>query len=147
MAMKIAIVALSQGGLDLARRLQPELDGAVVHGLADRADGADVPFTDTMAHLRGLFAEGTAIIGVFAAGITIRALGPNLANKKTESPVIALAEDGSVAASLTAARPSPRRAIWSLDWRWTNRRGAGPSPIRKSRRRWPPPCWPAIRCG
>ena len=88
--MKIAIVVLSRSGLELARRLQPELDGAVVHGLAGRADGADVPFTDTLGHLRGLFAEGTAIIGIFAAGITIRALGPNLANKKTESPVIAL---------------------------------------------------------
>jgi cobalt-precorrin 5A hydrolase/precorrin-3B C17-methyltransferase len=109
MAMKIAIVALSQGGLDLARRLQPELDGAVVHGLADRADGADVPFTDTMAHLRGLFAEGTAIIGVFAAGITIRALGPNLANKKTESPVIALAEDGSVAVPLLGGHRGANR--------------------------------------
>ncbi len=107
--MKIAIVALSQGGLDLARRLQPELDGAVVHGLADRADGADVPFTDTMAHLRGLFAEGTAIIGVFAAGITIRALAPNLANKKTEAPVIALAEDGSVAVPLLGGHRGANR--------------------------------------
>lgn len=107
--MKIAIVALSQGGLELARRLQPELDGAVVHGLAGRADGADVPFSDTMGHLRGLFAEGTAIIGIFAAGITIRALGPKLANKKTESPVIALAEDGSVAVPLLGGHRGANR--------------------------------------
>ena len=98
--MKIAIVVLSRRGLELARRLQSELDGAVVHGLAGRADGADVPFSDTMGHLRGLFAEGTAIIGIFAAGIAIRALGPKLANKKTEAPVIALAEDGSAAVPL-----------------------------------------------
>jgi cobalt-precorrin 5A hydrolase/precorrin-3B C17-methyltransferase len=107
--MKIAIVVLSQGGLELARRLQPELDGAVVHGLAGRADGADVPFADTMGHLRGLFAEGAAIIGVFAAGITIRALGPNLANKKTESLVIALAEDGSVAVPLLGGHRGANR--------------------------------------
>ena len=50
--MKIAIVALSRGGLELARRLQPSLDGAVVHGLAGRADGADLPFADTIGHLR-----------------------------------------------------------------------------------------------
>ncbi|MBE9555389.1 MAG: precorrin-3B C(17)-methyltransferase [Proteobacteria bacterium] len=109
MAMKIAIVVLSRSGLELARRLQPELGGAVVHGLAGRADGADVPFTDTLGHLRGLFAEGTAIIGIFAAGITIRALGPNLANKKTESPVIALAEDGSVAVPLLGGHRGANR--------------------------------------
>ena len=98
--MKIAIVALSRGGLELARRLQPSLDGAVVHGLAGRADGADLPFADTIVHLRGLFAEGTAIVGVCAAGILIRALGPQLSDKKAEPPVIALAEDGSVAVPL-----------------------------------------------
>jgi cobalt-precorrin 5A hydrolase/precorrin-3B C17-methyltransferase len=107
--MKIAIVALSRGGLELARRLQSELDGAVVHGLAGRADGADVPFSDTMGHLRGLFAEGAAIIGIFAAGITIRALGSKLANKKTESPVIALAEDGSVAVPLLGGHRGANR--------------------------------------
>jgi len=107
--MKIAIVALSRRGLELARRLQPQLDGAVVHGLAGRADGADVPFTDVMGHLRGLFAEGTAIVGVFAAGIAIRALATNLANKKTEAPVIALAEDGSVAVPLLGGHRGANR--------------------------------------
>jgi cobalt-precorrin 5A hydrolase/precorrin-3B C17-methyltransferase len=98
--MKIAIVVLSHGGLELARRLQPSLDGAVVHGLAGRADGADLPFSDTMAHLQGLFAEGTAIVGICAAGILIRAVTPLLADKRSEPPVIALAEDGSVAVPL-----------------------------------------------
>ncbi|MCK5623249.1 MAG: precorrin-3B C(17)-methyltransferase [Alphaproteobacteria bacterium] len=107
--MKIAIVALSQRGLDLARRLQPSLDGAVVHGLAGRADGADLPFADTMAHLRGLFAEGTAIIGVCAAGILIRAVTPLLADKRSEPPVIALAEDGSVAVPLLGGHHGANR--------------------------------------
>ena len=107
--MKIAIVALSQRGLDLARRLQRSLGGAVVHGLAGRADGADLPFSDTMAHLRGLFAEGTAIVGVCAAGILIRALGHQLADKKAESPVIALAEDGSVAVPLLGGHRGANR--------------------------------------
>ena len=102
--MKIAIVALSRHGLELARRLQPSLDGAVVHGLAGRADGADLPFFDTMAHLRGLFAEGIAIVGICAAGIPIRALGPQLADKRSEPPVIALAEDGSVAIAYLCQR-------------------------------------------
>lgn len=98
--MTIAIVALSGRGLSLARRIQPALHGAAVHGLAGRTDGADVPFADAVAHLRTLFAEGQAIVGICAAGILIRALAPLLADKRAEPPVVALAEDGSVAVPL-----------------------------------------------
>ncbi|MDH3229518.1 MAG: precorrin-3B C(17)-methyltransferase [Alphaproteobacteria bacterium] len=98
--MSTAIVALSRGGLDLARRIQPALEGAAVHGLAGRADTADVPFSDTAAHLRMLFAEGQAIIGICAAGILIRALAPLLADKRAEPPVVAVAEDGAAVVPL-----------------------------------------------
>lgn len=98
--MTIAIVTLSRRGLELARRLQGQLDGAVVHGLAGRADGADVPFTDTMGLLRRLFAEGQAMVGICAAGILVRAMGPLVADKRSQPPVVALAEDGSVAVPL-----------------------------------------------
>ncbi len=47
-----------------------------------------------------LFAEGGAIVGVCAAGILIRALAPLVADKRAEPPVVALAEDGSVAVPL-----------------------------------------------
>ena len=49
-----ALLALSTGGLALARRLQPLLPDSRVHGLAGRADGADEQFQDTMAHLRAV---------------------------------------------------------------------------------------------
>jgi cobalt-precorrin 5A hydrolase/precorrin-3B C17-methyltransferase len=100
LAVTVALVALSRGGLDLARRLQPELDGAVVHGLAGRADGADVPFTDTIGLLRRLFSEGQAVVGICAAGILVRAIVPLVADKRNQPPVVALAEDGSVAVPL-----------------------------------------------
>ncbi len=98
--MTVALVALSRRGLDLAQRLQPELDGAVVHGLAGRADGADVPFSDTIGLLRRLFSEGQAVVGICAAGILVRAMGPLVADKRSQPPVVALAEDGSVAVPL-----------------------------------------------
>ena len=98
--MKIALVVLGADGLSLARRLQPALDGARVHGLAGRADGADVAFADTMAHLRALHRDGAAIIGICAAGILIRALAPALDDKRRDAPVVALAEDGSSAVPL-----------------------------------------------
>lgn len=107
--MTVAIVTLSRRGLELARWLQGQLEGSVVHGLTGRADGADVPFTDPMAHLRGLFAEGQTIVGIFAAGIMIRALALNLANKRTEAPVVALAEDGSAVVPLLGGHRGANR--------------------------------------
>ena len=63
-----AIVVLGPGGLGIARRLCAVLDGATVHGLARRVDGADIAFDDAGDHLRALFAAGTPIVlvhGIF----------------------------------------------------------------------------------
>ena len=98
--MKTVLIVLSAGGLDVARQLQPTLEGAAVHGLAGRADEADLVFHDTMAHLRRLHIEGAAIVGLCAAGILIRAIAPVLSGKRNDAPVVALAEDGSAAVPL-----------------------------------------------
>ena len=100
MAMKTALIVLNNVGLGLARKLQPTLNGAVVHGLAGRADMADLVFHNTMIHLRTLHRRGTAIVGLCAAGILIRAIAPVLSGKLDSAPVIALAEDGSAAVPL-----------------------------------------------
>ncbi len=93
------LVALTAGGLALARRLAPLL-GAPVHGLRTRAPAADATFDDTTAWLRALHARGHAIVGICAAGILVRALAPALAGKHEDPPVVAVAEDGSVAVPL-----------------------------------------------
>jgi len=93
--MRTALVVLSAGGLDLAQQLQPALDNVSIHGLAGRADAAELIFHDTMTHLRTLHQEDTAIVGLCAAGILIRAIAPVLKQKQEGAPVVALAEDGS----------------------------------------------------
>ena len=95
-----ALVCLSAGGLDTARRLAVVLPGSQIHGLAGRADGADVSFTDTMGHIGDLFLAGVPIVGLCASGILIRATAPYLADKRSEPAVVAVAEDGSVAVPL-----------------------------------------------
>lgn len=114
-----AIVALTAAGARLARRLKPALPELELHGLAGRVDGADVRFDDTVAHLQLLFAAGRPIIGVCAAGILIRALAPLLADKRAEPPVVAVAEDGSVAVPLLGghrgANALARRIATALD--------------------------------
>jgi cobalt-precorrin 5A hydrolase/precorrin-3B C17-methyltransferase len=89
-----ALIVLSQKGAILAARLASRLEDAEVHGLAGRVGEADVLFTDTMAHLRRLFAEGNSIVGVCAAGILIRAVAPLLSDKRAEAPVVAVSDDG-----------------------------------------------------
>jgi len=89
------LIALSIGGFDLAVELSKEMGGCEIHGLKKRLPECAITFDDTMSHLRGLFKAGRPIIGICASGILIRALAPLLADKWTEPPVIALAEDGS----------------------------------------------------
>ncbi|WP_186308522.1 precorrin-3B C(17)-methyltransferase [Paraburkholderia sp. BCC1885] len=94
-----AIVILGIGALNTARRVQACYPGAQVHGLQDRVE-ADVAYADLGAHLRDLYARGTPIVALCAAGIVIRCVAPLLANKGVEPPVLAVAEDGSAVVPL-----------------------------------------------
>lgn len=93
--MKPAIVTLSRGGFELARRIAAHLPGAEIHGLVKRVPQADVTFDAVADHLRALFASHRPIIAVMAAGIAIRALAPLLSDKRREPPVIAVSDDGA----------------------------------------------------
>lgn len=90
-----AIITLTVGGEGLAQKIVAGLGQGEVHGLAHRCDKPDVAFSDTMAHIRSLFAEGRPIIGICAAGILIRAVAPLLTDKRREPALIAVAEDGA----------------------------------------------------
>lgn len=93
--MAPAVVVLGPSGLATGRRIARALPGARVHGRAGRVDGADESFDGVADYLRRLFADGTPIVAVAAAGIVVRALAPCLADKRAEPPVLAVAEDGS----------------------------------------------------
>jgi len=111
---RAAIVALSAGGLALARRLKAHLPAAEAHGLAGRADGGDATFTDVGDHLRALFADGRPIVGVCAAGILVRAVAPLLADKRAEPPVVAVAEDASAVVPLLGGHHGGNRIARAL---------------------------------
>ena len=93
-----AILCLTGPSADLAARITAAVGGAV-HGRAGRGSGT-VTFDDTVEHIRSLFASGTPIIGLCAAGILIRAVAPLLSDKRAEPPVLAVAEDGSAVVPL-----------------------------------------------
>ena len=85
--------ALGISALPLAQRLKAELDGEI-HA-PDCLSGGDASYAKATAHLAELFQQGRTIIGLCASGILIRALAPHLNDKRTEPPVVAVAEDGS----------------------------------------------------
>ena len=113
------IVVLGPSGLATARRIAAALPEAEIHGFAPRVAEADVAFDETAGHLRALFRAGHPIVGICAAGVLIRGLAPLLADKHSEPPVIAVAEDGSVAVPLLGghhgANDLARRIAETLD--------------------------------
>ncbi len=94
MSASSTFVVLNDAGAALARRLVSVVPSAEVHGLKSRVMSPDIPFEDTLSHLSALFAEGRPVIAVMSAGIVIRALGPTLADKTEEPPVVVISEDG-----------------------------------------------------
>ncbi|WP_116140060.1 precorrin-3B C(17)-methyltransferase [Trinickia diaoshuihuensis] len=96
-----AIVVLGRSALGTARRIQAACPGALVHGLQSRlGDEADRGFVQLTEHLQALYARGTPIVALCAAGIVIRCIAPMLSNKGAEPPVLAVAEDGSAVVPL-----------------------------------------------
>jgi len=95
-----AIVILGNGSLATAQRIQQRYPDALIHGLAERVEGADRTYQEFGVTLRELYQQGTPIIALCAAGIVIRTLAPLLLEKGAEPPVLAVAEDGSAVVPL-----------------------------------------------
>jgi cobalt-precorrin 5A hydrolase/precorrin-3B C17-methyltransferase len=95
-----AIIVLGRSALPLAHRIKALLPRAQIHAPLSLDLDADFGFAQVATKLRALFAAGRPIIGLCASGILVRILAPLVADKLAEPPVIAVAEDGSVAVPL-----------------------------------------------
>lgn len=95
-----AIIVLNQNSVALGRQIASALPSATVYGLLKRTTGVDRGFDNFGDTLRELFASGTPIVGVCAAGILIRSLAPIISDKRQEPPVLAVAEDSSAVVPL-----------------------------------------------
>jgi len=96
----VAIVVLGPSGAALGHKVRDLLPGARLHGPRAHAGDWDETYDRLVPHIAVLFAAGTPVIGLCASGILIRAIAPLLDDKHIEPPVVALAEDGSVAVPL-----------------------------------------------
>jgi cobalt-precorrin 5A hydrolase / precorrin-3B C17-methyltransferase len=95
-----AIVILGEGSMAIASQIQATLPQSLIYGIANRTQSADIAYLKFGETVQKLFSDGCPIIGVCASGILIRTLAPLLADKRTEPPVIAIAEDGSAVVPL-----------------------------------------------
>lgn len=82
-----AVISFASSDDDLVTRIA-EATGGRVHACGPDGESAQ-------ALLPRLFADGTPIIGVCAAGILIRLLAPHLKDKTEEPPVLAVSADGT----------------------------------------------------
>lgn len=108
MAVTPVVLCLSKSGYATARRVADIL-GAQLHGRAGRVDGADATFDNALDYVRTLFASGTPIVGVCAAGILVRGVAPLLADKREEPPVVAVPDDGSTVIPLLGGHRGANR--------------------------------------
>jgi cobalt-precorrin 5A hydrolase/precorrin-3B C17-methyltransferase len=83
-----AIFILGPSARNLGSRVAAHIDGTLIEPKEFRSE------------LHQAFKQGRPIVGLCASAILIRLLAPLLADKSIEPPVIALAEDGSVAVPL-----------------------------------------------
>src|SRR5438132_1901549 len=95
-----AVVVLGPGGAALGRLVCGVLPGARLYGPRAQEGDWDEAYERVVPLLAELFAAGRPIVGLCASGILIRAVAPLIDDKLVEPPVVALAEDGSVAVPL-----------------------------------------------
>jgi cobalt-precorrin 5A hydrolase/precorrin-3B C17-methyltransferase len=96
----IAVLILGESGAALGRQLRAALPRARLHGPRSHPGDWDETYERASIHIGQLFERGQSIIGVCASGILIRSIAALLGAKGEEPPVVAVAEDGSVAVPL-----------------------------------------------
>ncbi|MEM6986277.1 MAG: cobalamin biosynthesis protein, partial [Pseudomonadota bacterium] len=93
--MRTAIVTLANVAEPVVRRLQAALPDARVYGRVNRVQHCDEHFELASLLLPQLYRAGVRIVAVCSSGIVMRCLGPILADKHLEPPVLAVASNGS----------------------------------------------------
>ena len=109
-----AVVILDARQVALARRIAAALPGAAIHGPAALEGATDVAYERLGPHLAALFRAGTPIVGICATGILVRLLGPHLADKGAEPPVLAASDDGRSVVPLLGGHHGANRLARTL---------------------------------
>jgi cobalt-precorrin 5A hydrolase len=93
MVTKMAIVAITRHGIEIARRIKQKLEEAEIYVPAKHNDGGNdtVWFTESSTELVGkVFKDYDALICIFSLGAVIRMLAPHLRDKKSDPAVLVI---------------------------------------------------------
>ena len=90
---RVAIFILGPSALPVAQKVKSAIGGDI-HGPVGLA-GCDRHFQNALHAIALSSRHAQAVVGIFAAGILIRAIGPKMPEKYRQPPLIAVAEDGS----------------------------------------------------
>ena len=99
---KVAVLAITRGGLGTARRLLAAFPAWTAHAPAKLSDGGtDVEWFDepTSARLGSLFGGSDALVCLFSLGAVIRLAAPHMRGKKTDPAVVVVDEAARYAIS------------------------------------------------
>ena len=108
MALTPIVMVVSGSGETIGRRVADAL-GVALYGREGRVAGADHHFPNALDFARDMFVAGHPVIGICASGILIRSVAPVLADKRSEPPVLSVAEDGSVVVPLLGGHRGANR--------------------------------------
>jgi cobalt-precorrin 5A hydrolase len=93
MVTKMAIVAITKHGIEIARRIKQKMPEAKIYVPAKHNDGSDdiIWFTEQSTELIGkLFTNYDSLICIFSLGAVIRMLAPHLRDKKSDPAVLVI---------------------------------------------------------
>ena len=93
MVTKMAIVAITKHGIEIARRIKQKMPEAKIYVPAKHNDGGDdiIWFTEQSTELIGkLFTNYDSLICIFSLGAVIRMLAPHLRDKKSDPAVLVI---------------------------------------------------------
>jgi len=106
------VVAITEEGGALARRIGAALAGAEVALPVRFADGDVTPFEEPLSELLPrLFIEGRPLVCIMATGIVVRILAPHLKGKGSDPAVVVLDEEGRFAISLLSGHLGGANAL------------------------------------
>ena len=94
MTSRPVVFLLSARSAHLAAQLAEALSEVEIHAPDHANCAASIRYKNAIEHLRGLYADNRAIIGICASAILIRAVAPLLSDKRQEPALIAVDETG-----------------------------------------------------
>jgi len=117
MVTRMAIVAITRHGIEIARRIRQQMPEVEIYVPAKHNDGGNdiVWFTEQSTELVGkVFRNFDALICIFSLGAVVRMLAPHLRDKKTDPAVLVIDDKANYVISALSGHLGGANALTRL---------------------------------